>query len=55
MTGAVLADIYRGIRTFWDDPVIKSFNPHVKLPHIKITVVHRSDGSGTTFIWADYL
>src|SRR5665213_533721 len=55
MTGAVLADIYRGIRTFWDDPVIKSFNPRVKLPHIKITVVHRSDGSGTSFLFTSYL
>jgi phosphate transport system substrate-binding protein len=55
MTGPVLADIYRGVRTFWDDPVIKSFNPGVRLPHERITVVHRSDGSGTTFLFTSYL
>ena len=55
MTGAVLADIYRGVRTFWDDPIIKSFNPGVRLPHERITVVHRADGSGTTFLFTSYL
>jgi phosphate transport system substrate-binding protein len=55
MTGPVLADIYRGVRVYWDDAVIKSFNPGVKLPHIKITVVHRSDGSGTSFLFTSYL
>jgi phosphate transport system substrate-binding protein len=55
MTGAVLADIYRGVRTYWDDPVVKAFNPGLKLPHERITVVHRSDGSGTTFLFTSYL
>ncbi len=55
MTGPVLADIYRGVRVYWDDPVIKSFNPTVKLPHTKITVIHRSDGSGTSFLFTSYL
>jgi phosphate transport system substrate-binding protein len=55
ITGAILADIYRGERKFWDDAVIKSYNPGVKLPHVRITVVHRSDGSGTTFLFTSYL
>ena len=55
MTGAVLADIYRGVRRYWDDAVIKSYNPGVNLPHERITVVHRSDGSGTTFLFTSYL
>jgi phosphate transport system substrate-binding protein len=55
LTGPILADIYRGIRRFWDDPVIVSFNKGVKLPHTPITVVHRSDGSGTTFIFTTFL
>jgi phosphate transport system substrate-binding protein len=55
MTGKVLADIYRGVDLYWDAPVIKAFNPGVKLPHMKITVVHRSDGSGTTFLFTSFL
>jgi phosphate transport system substrate-binding protein len=55
LTGPILADIYRGVRTYWDDKVIASYNPRVKLPHIKITVVHRSDGSGTSFLFTSYL
>ncbi|HWA63990.1 MAG TPA: phosphate ABC transporter substrate-binding protein PstS [Caulobacteraceae bacterium] len=55
MTGPVLADIYRGVRKYWDDPVIQSFNRGVKLPHMPITVVHRSDGSGTTFLFTSFL
>jgi phosphate transport system substrate-binding protein len=55
MSGAVLADIYRGVDVFWDAPVIKAFNPGLKLPHMKITVVHRSDGSGTSFLFTSYL
>ena len=55
ITGAILADIYRGIRKKWNDPVIASFNPGVKLPNLPITVVHRSDGSGTTFLFTSYL
>ena len=42
VTGRVLADIYRGVDLYWDAPVIKAFNPGVKLPHMKITVVHRA-------------
>ncbi len=55
ITGPILADIYRGIRKKWNDPVIASFNPGVKLPNLPITVVHRSDGSGTTFLFTSYL
>ena len=55
ITGPILADIYRGIRKFWDDPVLVSYNKGVKLPHLPITVVHRSDGSGTTFLFTSYL
>jgi len=56
-TGSVLADIYLGKITRWNDPAIKSSNPNVadNLPDLPITVVCRSDGSGTTFIWTDYL
>jgi phosphate transport system substrate-binding protein len=39
----------------WDDPAVKKLNPDVNLPSTAIAVVHRSDGSGTTFIWTDYL
>jgi phosphate transport system substrate-binding protein len=54
-TGAVLADIYLGKITKWSDPALVKLNPGVTLPATNITVVHRSDGSGTTFIWVDYL
>jgi len=54
-TGPVLADIFLGKITRWNDPQLKKLNPGVDLPNIEIAVVHRSDGSGTTFIWADYL
>lgn len=55
LTGELLADIYLGKITRWDDPAIKSLNPEVNLPSQAITVVHRSDGSGTTFIYTSYL
>ncbi len=55
LTGTVLADIYLGKITSWDDAAIKKLNPHVKLPKEKITVVARADGSGTTFIFTHYL
>src|SRR5467141_853 len=55
LTGPVLADIYLGKVKKWNDPVLTSLNPGVKLPDQDITVVHRSDGSGTTFIWVNYL
>ena len=53
--GDTLADIYLGKITKWDDPAIKKLNPNVKLPTDAITVVRRSDGSGTTFNFTDYL
>ncbi len=55
LTGAVLADIYLGKIIKWDDPAITALNNGLKLPDQKITVVHRSDGSGTTFNFANYL
>ncbi len=55
LDGATLADIYLGKITKWNDARIKSLNPNVALPNMSILVVHRSDGSGTTFIFADYL
>jgi phosphate transport system substrate-binding protein len=54
-SGAVLADIYLGTIKKWNDPAIAKLNPGVKLPATDIAVVHRSDGSGTTFIFLDYL
>lgn len=54
LTGPLLADIYLGKITKWSDPAIARLNPGVKLPDSEITVVHRSDGSGTTFIWVNY-
>jgi phosphate transport system substrate-binding protein len=54
-TGKVLGDIYLGKITKWSDPAIAQLNPGVKLPDSTITVVHRSDGSGTTFLWTNYL
>jgi len=54
-TPDVLADIFLGAITKWSDAPIASVNPGVKLPDTDIVVVHRSDGSGTSFIWTDYL
>jgi phosphate transport system substrate-binding protein len=54
-TGPLLADIYQGKITTWNDPAIAQVNPGVKLGDGKITVVHRSDGSGTTFNFVNYL
>jgi phosphate transport system substrate-binding protein len=54
-SGPVLADIFLGKITNWNDARIAKDNPGVKLPDQKIIVVHRSEGSGTTFIWTDYL
>ena len=54
-TGPVLADIFLGKITRWNDPALARLNPGVNLPAADITVVHRSDGSGTTYIFADYL
>lgn len=55
LTGAVLADIFLGKVKKWDDQAITSLNPDLKLPSTDIIVVHRSDGSGTTFGWTNYL
>ncbi len=55
LDGSMLADIYLGKITKWDDPAIKKLNPKVNLPSEAITVVRRSDGSGTTFNFTDYL
>src|ERR1700692_850334 len=54
-TPEALAGIFLGKITKWNDPAIASANPGVKLPSDDIVVVHRSDGSGTTYIWTDYL
>ncbi|HEX7680965.1 MAG TPA: phosphate ABC transporter substrate-binding protein PstS [Thermoanaerobaculia bacterium] len=54
-TGPLLAEIFLGKITKWNDPAIRAVNPGVNLPGEDITVVHRSDGSGTTYIWCDYL
>ena len=54
-TGALLADIFLGKVRTWGDPAIQKLNPEVKLPNMGIAVVHRSDGSGTTFNWVNYL
>jgi phosphate transport system substrate-binding protein len=53
--GAILADIFLGKITKWNDPQIAKLNAGVSLPGTDITVAHRSDGSGTTYIWVDYL
>ena len=55
LDGATLAKIFLGEITAWDDAAIKQLNPNVKLPSEAITVVHRSDGSGTTFNFTNYL
>ena len=54
-TPEALAGIYLGKVSSWNDPAIASANPGVKLPKADIVVIHRSDGSGTTYIWTDYL
>ena len=54
-TGPVLADIFLGKIKTWNDPAIAALNPEIGLPPAPITVVHRLDGSGTTFNWTNYL
>jgi phosphate transport system substrate-binding protein len=54
-TGEVLGDIFLGKIDKWNDPAIKKLNEDAELPDTKITVIHRKDSSGTTFIFADYL
>jgi phosphate transport system substrate-binding protein len=55
LTGAMVADIYLGKITKWNDPVLVKLNPDLKLPSLAIATVHRADGSGTTFVFTDYL
>ena len=55
ISGEVLADVYMGTISKWNDPKIAALNPGKTLPNQSITVVHRADGSGTTFIFTDYL
>ncbi|MBO0834487.1 MAG: phosphate ABC transporter substrate-binding protein PstS [Actinobacteria bacterium] len=55
LTGDVLANIFLGKITKWNDPALKSLNPKIDLPDQAITVVHRSDSSGTSYIFTDYL
>jgi phosphate transport system substrate-binding protein len=55
LDGPTLANIFLGKITKWDDPAIQKLNPNLKLPSNAVAVVHRSDGSGTTFIFTNYL
>jgi len=55
LTGPILADIFLGKITKWNDPQIQAINSGLTLPAEDIVVVHRSDGSGTTYVWTDYL
>src|SRR4029077_1178470 len=55
LDGPTLAKIFLGEIATWDDPAIRKLNPQAKLPSDAIVIVHRSDGSGTTFIFTDYL
>ncbi|CAN7433119.1 phosphate ABC transporter substrate-binding protein PstS [Pseudoduganella sp. LjRoot289] len=55
LTGAVIGDIFLGKITKWNAAEIVALNPGIKLPADEITVVHRADGSGTSFLWTDYL
>ncbi|NPT45473.1 phosphate ABC transporter substrate-binding protein PstS [Paraburkholderia sp. 1N] len=55
LSGEVLGDIYLGKIKKWNDPAIAALNPKIKLPDTDIAVVRRADGSGTTFIWTNYL
>jgi len=55
LSGLILANIYLGRITRWDDAAIVKLNPAIKLPRQNITVVHRSDASGTTYLWSGYL
>lgn len=55
LTGPIIAEIYLGAITRWNDPAIKELNPDITLPEEDITTVHRADGSGTTWIFSNYL
>ncbi|HYA76354.1 MAG TPA: phosphate ABC transporter substrate-binding protein PstS [Burkholderiaceae bacterium] len=55
LSGQLLADLYLGKITTWDDPAIKALNSQLSLPHLPVRVVHRADGSGTSFVFTYYL
>jgi phosphate transport system substrate-binding protein len=55
ITGPVMAEVFMGTINKWNDPKLQALNPGKPLPNEPITVVHRADGSGTTFNWTDYL
>ena len=55
ITGPVMAEVFLGEISKWNDPKLAALNPGKKLPDLEITIVHRADGSGTTFNWTDYL
>jgi phosphate transport system substrate-binding protein len=55
MTPDLIASIFLGKVTNWNDPKIAAVNPGIKFPDLQLVVIHRSDGSGTTYIWTDYL
>jgi phosphate transport system substrate-binding protein len=55
LTGEILADVYLGRISRWNDPRLRELNPDARLPDERIVVVHRSDGSGTTYVFTDYL
>ncbi len=55
LDGPTTAELFRGAITKWNDPAIAKLNPGVKLPDLAVTVAHRSDGSGTTFVFSNYL
>lgn len=54
-TPEILAGIYLGTIKKWNDPAVQRANPRLRLPNLEIVVVHRSDGSGTSYVWADFL
>jgi phosphate transport system substrate-binding protein len=55
LSADVIADIYRGVIRYWDDPRIKALNPAAKLPHVEIKAIHRADASGTTEVFTFFL
>jgi phosphate transport system substrate-binding protein len=55
ITGPIMAEVFMGTINKWNDPKLTALNPGKTLPNTEITVVHRADGSGTTFNWTDYL
>ena len=55
LSPGLLAEVFAGEIMYWDDPAIRNLNPDIKLPHKAVTVVHRAEGSGTTWIFTNYL